>query len=71
MAKLFILIGVLFLVAGVVLLVFPNALSWFGKLPGDVNYQSSSGNLRVHFPVITMIVISVVATVLLNLFIRR
>ncbi len=40
-----------------------------GRLPGDILYRR--GNLTVHFPVVSMLVISVVLTVLLNLLLRR
>lgn len=68
MPKILIIIGLLLVVLGVIWTVFPNALSWFGKLPGDIRYES--GNTRVYFPIVTMIVISVVLSILLNLFRR-
>ncbi len=43
-------------------------LSWFGRLPGDVRIEGE--RTRVYFPVVTMLVISVVATLLLNLLLR-
>ena len=64
MAK--ILIGLV--IVGIIWLLFPSAFSWIGNLPGDIKY--SSDNTRVYFPIVTMIVISVVATILLNLFNR-
>jgi Zn-dependent protease with chaperone function len=42
--------------------------SWFGKLPGDI--RSEGDNVSVFFPITSMIVVSVVATLLLNLFDR-
>lgn len=42
--------------------------SWFGKLPGDI--RSEGDNVSVFFPITSMIVVSVAATVLLNLFDR-
>lgn len=71
MAKIFIMIGVLFLVIGRILLLFPNALSWFGKLPGDISYQNNKGNLQVHFPIITMILLSIITTIVLNSLNKR
>jgi len=69
MGKLFILLGVAFLIIGAVLSWAPQLLSWFGKLPGDIDYQS--GNTRVFFPITSMIIISVVLSILLNLFLRK
>ena len=68
MAKILIGIGTVFIVIGIIWLVFPRAFSWIGNMPGDIKYKS--GNTRVYFPVVTMIVISIVATILLNLFNR-
>ena len=68
MAKILIGIGTVFIVIGIIWLVFPSAFSWIGNMPGDIKYKS--GNTRVYFPVVTMIVISMVATILLNLFNR-
>lgn len=41
----------------------------FGRLPGDIAIEGERGALYV--PIATMIVISVVLTVLFNLFLRR
>ena len=68
MAKILIGIGIVLVIVGVIWLVFPNAFSWIGNLPGDIKH--TSGNTRVYFPVVTMIVISVVATIILNMFNR-
>ena len=40
-----------------------------GRLPGDLSF--GRGNMRVYVPLASSIVLSVVATVLLNLFLRR
>jgi len=37
-------------------------------LPGDIKYESPSGNFRVYFPVVTSIVLSIVLTLILRLF---
>ena len=41
----------------------------FGRLPGDIAIEGERGGL--YFPIVTMIIISIVLTVLLNLFLRR
>jgi hypothetical protein len=41
----------------------------FGRLPGDIAIEGERGGF--YFPIVTMIVISVVLTILLNLFLRR
>ena len=68
MPKIIIIVGVVLVIIGVIWMVFPGAFSWFGKLPGDIRYES--GNTRVYFPIVTMIVVSVVLSILLNLFRR-
>jgi len=70
MAKIFIGIGILFLIIGLIYLFFPNAFSWFGRMPGDVNYRSEGGGFSFHFPIVTMIIVSIILTIILNLFNR-
>ena len=41
----------------------------FDRLPGDLSFRR--GNVTVYFPIGLMILLSVVGTVLLNLFFRR
>lgn len=41
----------------------------FGRLPGDIAIEGERGGF--YFPIVTMIVISIVLTVLFNLFLRR
>jgi hypothetical protein len=66
-------LGLLIVVLGVVviavgLLVWSGALSWFGRLPGDIRVDR--GNVKVFFPITSMILISIVLTVVLNLLRR-
>ncbi|WP_435979178.1 DUF2905 domain-containing protein [Psychrobacter sp. DM4] len=68
MAKILIVVGIAFVVIGIIWLLFPNVFSWIGNMPGDIKH--TSGNTRVYFPIVSMIVISIVATILLNLFNR-
>ena len=50
------------------LLVWSGALSWFGRLPGDIRIERE--NLRVYVPITSMILVSLVLTLLINL-VRR
>jgi DUF2905 family protein len=36
-------------------------------LPGDIKYESANGNVRIYFPVVTSIVLSVLFTLILRL----
>ena len=41
-----------------------------GRLPGDVRWTSASGNLSCFVPITSMILLSIVLTVVLNLVVR-
>ncbi|MGI6550240.1 MAG: DUF2905 domain-containing protein [Syntrophomonadales bacterium] len=58
---------ILLLLGGVTFLMSRSGISW--RLPGDIFIQK--GNFTVFFPVMTCIVISIVLTILLNVFFRR
>jgi hypothetical protein len=67
-------IGRILLVIGLVLVVVGGLAALgvrlpFGRLPGDIAIEGERGGLYV--PIATMIIVSVVLTILLNLFIRR
>ena len=66
--KTLILLGAVLMVLGVVFLVAPK-IPFLGKLPGDIHLRGK--NWSFSFPVVTCIVISVVLTLILNLFSRR
>ncbi len=66
--KALILLGAVLMVLGVVFLVAPK-IPFLGKLPGDIHLRGK--NWSFSFPVVTCIVISIVLTLLLNLFSRR
>ena len=63
--------GRLLLVFGIVLVVVGGALMLFGRfhLPGDITIRS--GNTTFYLPLATSIVLSIVATVVLNLVFRQ
>jgi hypothetical protein len=65
LGKLLIIIGILFALAGVVLLLKVQ-IPWLGKLPGDFHF--THGNFQVYFPLATSILISLILTALLYLF---
>jgi uncharacterized membrane protein len=66
-------VGLLVVVGGVVvvvvgLLIYSGALRWFGRLPGDIRYESE--NVRVYIPIVSMLLVSVVLSVIFYL-VRR
>ena len=65
--------GLLVIVGGFVvivvgLLIYSGALGWFGRLPGDIRYES--GGVRVYIPIVSMLLISVALTLIFNLLRR-
>jgi hypothetical protein len=63
-------VGLLLMGAGVLLalvglVAYWGGFSWFGRLPGDIRYQSESTSL--YFPITSMILLSILLTVLVNL----
>jgi hypothetical protein len=67
-------LGRILLVIGLVLVVVGGLAALgvrlpFGRLPGDIAIEGDRGG--IYIPIVTMIVVSVVLTILLNLFIRR
>lgn len=67
-------IGKIILVIGILLVVVGGLAALgvrlpFGRLPGDIAIEGERGG--VYIPIVTMVVISLVLTVLLNLFLRR
>jgi hypothetical protein len=50
------------------LLIYAGALSWFGRLPGDIRIEGET--TRIYIPIASMLVISVVLTLIVGL-IRR
>ena len=68
MARWLMIIGTLLLATGVLMHFVPWTLNWFGKLPGDIRIESEQG--KIFIPITSMLIISVVLTLLINLFKR-
>ncbi|TMD96929.1 MAG: DUF2905 domain-containing protein [Chloroflexi bacterium] len=64
-------VGRMLLVFGVLLVVIGGALMLFGRfhLPGDFTFRS--GSVTVYIPLATSIILSIVATLVLNLVFRQ
>ena len=54
--------GVVLVVIGLIALA--GGLSWFGRLPGDIRYES--GSTRVYIPITSMILVSIILSVLIG-----
>ena len=46
----------------------PDVTPGLSFLPGDVKYESPNGNVRIYFPIVTSIVLSVLLTLILRFF---
>ncbi len=68
MGRWLIIAGLVLVVLGVILNFAPWMLSWFGRLPGDIRIES--GRTRVFIPITSMILLSLVLTLIINLFKR-
>ena len=68
LGRFLVVLGAVALLAGLLLMLAPR-IPWLGRLPGDI--VINRGPVSVYFPLATSIVISIVLTVLLNLFWRR
>ena len=68
MARGLIIIGLVLVVVGLVLHYAPGVFSWFGRLPGDIRIEREHG--RFFLPLTSMVILSIVLTLLFNLFRR-
>ncbi len=67
-ARYLIIFGIVLVALGGVLLL-AGKLPWLGRLPGDFAFKGKRGTF--YFPLTTSIILSIVLTVLLNIFFRR
>ena len=67
-AKYIIIAGIALAIIGIVIYFFYDKLTWLGRLPGDIRIERE--NFKFYFPITTMILLSLVLTVLVNV-IRR
>lgn len=66
MGNMLIWIGIALVLIGVLYKL--GLLNWFGNLPGDIKYEGE--HTKVYFPVVTMIVISVLLSLLIAIIKR-
>ena len=68
LAKMLIFLGLTMVILGGILLL-AGKIPGIGRLPGDIFVQK--GNFTFYFPLVTSILLSLLLTVILNLFFRR
>ena len=66
--RLLLIIGLAIAFCGVVILVATRYLPWLGNLPGDIRIEGDKYN--IYFPLASMILISILGTILLNVVLR-
>lgn len=69
MPKALILLGLALVALGLVWQFAPGLLSWFGRLPGDI--RITRGESRVYIPITSMLIVSIILSVIVNIFFRR
>ena len=67
--KIIIILGVALVALGLAINYVPWLVSWFGKLPGDIRIQNK--NSFIFIPIVSMLVVSIVLSLLINLFFRK
>ncbi|MEE9412173.1 MAG: DUF2905 domain-containing protein [Methylococcales bacterium] len=67
--KIFIIVGIGFLIFGLIINFAPWLINWFGKLPGDIRIEKE--NSLFFFPITSMIIVSIILTLIMNIFFRH
>lgn len=60
--------GIFIVIAGVLIYFFHDYFKWLGRLPGDIRIEKE--NYRFYFPFGTLIVISILITLMVNILKR-
>jgi H+/Cl- antiporter ClcA len=66
--KYIIIAGICIIAVGLLIYFFHNKLTWLGRLPGDIKIERE--NFRFYLPLATMVVLSLLLTLIINI-IRR
>ena len=65
LGKYIIFIGITLVLIGLILHFGGDRIKWLGHLPGDIRIEK--GNFRFYFPITTMILISLIITLIINI----
>lgn len=69
LGKLLTAMGVILVVIGLVVSYAPWLISWFGRLPGDIRIENEQR--FVFIPITSMLIVSIILTLIVNLFFRK
>ena len=61
--------GIVVVIIGLIITYAPWLINWFGKLPLDIRIQNE--NSTVFIPITSMLMVSIVLSIIVNLFFRR
>ena len=67
--KLLITIGLILVALGLVINYAPWVVNWLGKLPGDIRIQDE--NKSIFIPITSSIAISIILSIIANIFFRK
>jgi hypothetical protein len=68
LGRVLVILGVVAVVAGLVMM-FADRIPFLGRLPGDIVIRRK--NFTLSLPIVTMLLVSILLTVLLNVFTRK
>ncbi len=68
MGKILMILGSIIFFTGLILSLSGNLFSWFGRLPGDIRIEKE--NFRFYAPIVSMLLISAVLSIVINIIIR-
>jgi len=57
--------GAIIIIVGLLVYFFHDKLHWLGRLPGDIRIEKE--NFKFYFPIATMILISLLITLVINI----
>lgn len=66
--RILIIIGLTLAFVGLIILVAVRYFPWLGRLPGDFSFEGDG--FKFYFPLATMLLLSLVGSILLNIVIR-
>ena len=62
------ILGLVIALVGLLIFVAARFFPWLGNLPGDIRIERE--NFKLYFPLTTMILLSVIGSIILNIIIR-
>jgi glycerol uptake facilitator-like aquaporin len=67
--KMITVVGIMLVLIGLTVSYAPWLVSWFGRLPGDIRIQNEKS--YVFIPIVSMLIVSIILTLIVNLFFRK